>query len=60
MQTVKTLAAKYWPAIAAVFGAVYFYSQGNAEQALTVLVSGFGLSQVNHGVSSVKSSLVSK
>ncbi len=46
--TVLGLVTKLWPAVAGGFGALYYLSQHQPDQALTVLVQGLGLSHVLH------------
>ena len=48
LATLVPLALKLWPAAAGVAGAVYYLSQHQPDQALTVLVQGLGLSHVLH------------
>ena len=46
--TAVSLCLKLWPAVAGGFGALYYLSQHQPDQALTVLVQGLGLSHVLH------------
>lgn len=44
--TVLSLITTLWPAVAGAAGAIYFASQGDYAQALTVLLTGLGLAHV--------------